>query len=584
MSRGVPGSQRWNAIGALRGSGNVDATIRNFLADLETRFLVAEFVRRTHHLRSALFLSQHETALGRFAFGDPILSHTIGNVCIAHGLSREALLDRQQYPERCDIRGDVVNVRFCALLLRLGDLLDLRTDRACPLLLASGCPLPHDSLAHWTQYQRITHRLTAPDVIELRASCEHQSEHRLLQDWCHWLVEELQGAAVLMSRSARHSNWIPPRVSMNGPDSTIEIRPSSTATYRPVRWIFEIDHDTILDRLATDLYGGPLGFLRELIQNSLDANRARMYADLDGDGHTIPLIPSRASEDVRARYPVQVSLKTGTAPSDLSGEQEPFWDISCEDCGIGMDENSVHSYLLQIGRSFYTSPAFLRTARFVPTSRFGVGFLSVFSVSNHITIDTLKMSAPVDQSLHLTLTGPRNYLLVDQGTRTGPGTNVTVRLKAPVTDEQLIQTVRSWCKRVEFPVNIHTASGVAQVLAEKASDFTFEGKDLSTSGRRIELLAFDINRPGVDGELYVLNVRTEGTSPPDDDWSQASWFTHTYRRSYPDIGPELPDSLICFHGIALEHFHAFSGPIFRIDLRRATDQVPLWRTSSRQRA
>lgn len=183
-----------------------DDFVRNFLADLETRFLLAEFIRRGHHLRARTVIEQHQPTLGRFAFDDLVLQRTIADVCVAHGLRTHELEDQERFPDRRDIRGNAVNVRLLAILLRLGDLLDMSVDRACPLLLNAACPLPADSLAHWTQYQRITHRLTAPDRIEITAECENQGEHRVL-DWCQWIVDEVRASRTLLARSKRHHEY-----------------------------------------------------------------------------------------------------------------------------------------------------------------------------------------------------------------------------------------------------------------------------------------------------------------------------------------------------------------------------------------
>jgi molecular chaperone HtpG len=72
------GAKRWSEIQALRaGSEPPDESIRNFLADLETRFLVAEFIRRAHHLRARTVIEQHQAVLGRFAFDDRVLQRSI---------------------------------------------------------------------------------------------------------------------------------------------------------------------------------------------------------------------------------------------------------------------------------------------------------------------------------------------------------------------------------------------------------------------------------------------------------------------------------------------------------------------------
>jgi len=153
------GAKRWAEIQLLRtGPEPRDDNIRHFLADVQTRFLIAELIRRVHHVRAGDVIREHQSALGRFAFDDLMLSRTIADVCIAHGLRHFELDDPERFPDRRDIRGEPTNVRFLAIILRLGDLLDMSHDRACPVLLNAACPLPGDSLAHWTQYQRLTHR------------------------------------------------------------------------------------------------------------------------------------------------------------------------------------------------------------------------------------------------------------------------------------------------------------------------------------------------------------------------------------------------------------------------------------------
>ena len=44
-------------------------------------------------------------------------------------------------------------------------------------------------------------------------------------------------------------------------------------------WKLELDHEQVLQRLIHDVYGDPVVFVRELIQNALDATRSEMYAD-----------------------------------------------------------------------------------------------------------------------------------------------------------------------------------------------------------------------------------------------------------------------------------------------------------------
>src|SRR5262249_21603852 len=153
--------------------------------------------------------------------------------------------------------------------------------------------------AHWTQYEAIKHRLTAADRIEIRAACRTHDEHRALHDWCSWLVKEVASLPARLARTA----WAFPQASMGERDS-IQIKPAPEATYIPEKWTFELDQDAVFQRLIADVYDQPNVFLRELIQNALDATRCRMYEDLRAAGETVPDFPTQAPEGVRERYPV----------------------------------------------------------------------------------------------------------------------------------------------------------------------------------------------------------------------------------------------------------------------------------------
>ena len=576
-----PAAKRWQAVQAVRESNEpADDTVRNFLADVQTRFLIAEFVRRTHHLRAAGVVTQHEAALGRFAFDDPILLRTISDVCVAHGLRPHELDDRDRYPDRRDVRGQPTNVRFMAILLRLGDLLDMSYNRACPLLLNAACPLPADSLAHWTQYRRITHRLTAPDRVEITAECQTQDEHRLLQDWCKWLVDEVREARTLMAHVQRHSAWEPPVATLGSPDATMVIQPAGGATYTPSSWTIEMDPDAVFQRLIHDVYDEPGAFIRELIQNALDANRCQMYADLVRDGVEPPEYPTRVEEDRRRRYPVHVALRTEDMPNQLSGETEERQILTVEDCGIGMDNEIIQRYFLQVGRSYYTTDEFRRSFRFVPTSRFGLGFLSVFAVSDHVTVETHKPSSPSqDGPIRLTLTGPRNYLLTDIGRRQSSGTRIEVLLREPIEPEALTKWVLYWCRRVEFPIFVEDLGTERTVEAERPEQFTYEMPDITEEGAKFVVRAFPVNLPGIEGEFYVFaGINSKGES-----WAARNWAEYVYPRSHPKaVRPELPNNSRCLYGIAMSEWSSNAPRPFsvRLDYRGDTNRFTLSRKSS----
>jgi molecular chaperone HtpG len=561
------GHNRWVQIKEFRdGEKPSDSALRNFLADLQTRFLLADYVRRQHHMRGARLISMHEHALGRFAFDDPILKQTIANICVGHGLTSHELEDNELFPDRCDVQGQKVNARFLAILLRIGDLLDMSFDRACPLLLNAASPLPAESLAHWTKYQRITHRLTAPDRIELRADCFTQEEHRFLQDWCQWLADEIQESRVIMSRVERHSDWSPPIVNLEGPDQTIAIRRAKGASYIPSKWTFEMDQKAIFDRLMSDIYADPMAFVLELVQSALDATRCQMYIDLEREGLELPEYPTQVKESRRRRYPIKISLGVTERLNELSGETEVRQVITIEDCGIGMDNDIIRRYFLQVGRSYYQTDGFRRSFHFVPSSQFGIGFLSVFAVSDNVIVETYKPSSPTnDGPIRLTLRGPRSYLLTERGQRQSCGTRIEVMLRKPMLKGDLTERLKYWCKRVEFPIVIDELGAKQIVLAEHSDQFTYELPDLTEKEAKFILRAFPISQKGVEGELYMFTREDKkGVS-----WDKKDWALYRYPNEHPGaFSPNLPDALICQNGITKRSFGLPDIPgLYRIDVR-----------------
>jgi molecular chaperone HtpG len=574
------GAKRWNEIQQFKARTDVaDQPTRIFLADVETRHLVSEFVRARHHIRAGRLIELHQEQLGRFAFGDQILQRAIADVCVGHGLRHHELEDSDRFPDLRDIRGEKANIRFTAILLRLGDLLDMSVERACPLLLNAASPLPPDSLAHWTQYRRLMHRSISPDRIEITAECDTQDEHRVLQDWCQWIVEEVKNAKLTMPKARRHGNWMIPDAAMSGADPTIKIRPSKEATYVPSDWTLKFDETAIFELLVGDLYENPLTFIRELIQNALDATRCKMYSDLIREGQERPDYPTQVNEEYRTHYPVKITLRVAEVLNRLSKEMENRHVLEIEDFGIGMDEEIIEKYFLQIGRSYYTSEDFRRKFPFIPTSRFGIGFLSVFAASEQVLVETNKPdSENYDGPIRLQLTGPRNYLLRERGDRDRPGTRIQVHLRELMKPNELTDLVSGWCKRVEFPLILNDLGTETTITAERPEMFTYEQPVVTNENAKFAVRAFPVNRPGIEGELYVFAAIDErGES-----WGTWGWAKYDYPQQHPLAAePKFPANLICLHGISINEKQGTGTTAVRLDYRNNKLNPTLSRSSTK---
>jgi molecular chaperone HtpG len=113
-------------------------------------------------------------------------------------------------------------------------------------------------------------------------------------------------------------------------------------------------------------FADPLDCLRELLQNAIDAVRFQKYLNV------------KATRDEREGA-VTVTWSAGDRL------------LSVSDNGTGMSLDTIQNHLLRVGSSFYDTPQFQSAnADFSPISRFGIGVLTCFMVSDNVEIVTCR--------------------------------------------------------------------------------------------------------------------------------------------------------------------------------------------------
>ena len=126
-----------------------------------------------------------------------------------------------------------------------------------------------------------------------------------------------------------------------------------------VRHTFHVDLRGMVDLLSRHLYSSPRVYVRELLQNAVDAISARRAA---GDGDAPALIRIE--------------------PADTTADGT----LRIHDTGIGLTEPQVHEFLATIGRSSKRDE--LGFARHDFLGQFGIGLLSCFLVADDIEVVT----------------------------------------------------------------------------------------------------------------------------------------------------------------------------------------------------
>ncbi|MGB2567678.1 HSP90 family protein [Micromonospora citrea] len=121
---------------------------------------------------------------------------------------------------------------------------------------------------------------------------------------------------------------------------------------------FQVDLRGVVDLLSHHLYGSPRVYVRELLQNAVDAITARRAAEPDA--------------------PARVLVE----PPELTGDGT----LRVHDTGIGLTEAQVHELLATIGRSSKRDELGFSRHEFL--GQFGIGLLSCFLVADEIRVVT----------------------------------------------------------------------------------------------------------------------------------------------------------------------------------------------------
>ncbi|MEC3997918.1 HSP90 family protein [Actinacidiphila sp. DG2A-62] len=136
----------------------------------------------------------------------------------------------------------------------------------------------------------------------------------------------------------------------------------------PATHSFQVDLRGLVDLLSHHLYSSPRVYLRELLQNAVDAITARQALD--------PAAPAR------------ITVRAGDGR------------LTVTDSGVGLTEADVHRFLATIGRSSKRDADGgldgdrLASARTDFIGQFGIGLLACFVVADEITVTTRSAADP----------------------------------------------------------------------------------------------------------------------------------------------------------------------------------------------
>ncbi|MCJ7791913.1 MAG: ATP-binding protein [Dehalococcoidia bacterium] len=401
-----------------------------------------EFVRRTHAQRSSDRVRSH------FETIDTGVAIRLAQLCQSHGDDCEKLRDQSLYPLRCSVLGEVVNIRALAVYLRLSDLFDLADNRTPYAIWKYVAPTDPRSVSEWDKHRairQVTFPLYPGNVrhVLVDGSTDDNELYAELEDLGGYCQKELKLGLDILSEMP-DSKYYMDIVSLDW-----EIHAEG---FKPVSARFEFDREKMLGFLSHELYeGDKLVFLRELLQNSIDA--IRMRHELLRKGEKAPDLKNVGYIEVFVEDAVDGSIR-----------------IVWTDNGIGMDEKTICSFLAVIGRSYYRSHDFQQLKLSMdPISEFGIGLLTCFTVSDTMQIVTKRDQNIFSHSKPLRVQIPsvdRHFRIeeIELTNTISPGTTIELKINSETvnslttgnTSPQFITAyLRKIAGFVQFPIIVH---------------------------------------------------------------------------------------------------------------------------------
>ena len=357
-------------------------------------FLLSDFFREKHGENvSDIIVSPYET----LSIASPriIIPHRIfrilGEICSIHNTSSFEEVKKLPFSE-VGLGIENAHPRFVACMLRVGDVLDIDNNRFSETLHRTISKIPFESELHKKKHFSISHLEINQKYVDIKATCKDQSTARVVKKWFNWIREEFQNQIMLWNKIVPEEINIERLPTINNLDIDL------IGFKIPQEPSFTISITKALELLqGTNFYREPFDAMREALQNSVDSMLLRFWEENKDE------IQSKPNEiiDILSKHSPNKKIKVSIF--DDSEECK----VKIKDFGLGISLKDLN-YLSNTGTSvknikrqskILEMPNVLR-----PSGIFGIGFQSLFLLTDCITIKT--KSFYTDEQYEITFHSP----------------------------------------------------------------------------------------------------------------------------------------------------------------------------------
>ena len=388
--------------------------------------LASEFYRRKHPERSKNIPMQSD--FGKYfnvvISGDgrlpPRIQDVIGKICFSHGIDFDEIMNILEPVD--SLFGYEFHPRFIAVMLCLGDLCDLDNGRFNKVSMEVFGELTKNNYVHYYKHESVNSFVLKKDLIAVNfdikskrikqelqrvplfSKLNPKEQQKELQDVCDRILLETQNWLGWIEELVKNIKLHWDKLSMEhietfSPSLKYKILVDGNETVSSKKNMrFSFSDEKAYELIESySLYNNRFVFIRELLQNSVDALKRRFWTDIksgrwdhflqnapkDKDGNIdYQNIQPFDFSDISVFDYYKVFMKIEHQPEEKTAR------FTIEDNGTGISKEDLQERILRTGmrgrdKTVEEMPDWLR-----PTSSFGIGLHSVFGVSDSIFIRT----------------------------------------------------------------------------------------------------------------------------------------------------------------------------------------------------
>lgn len=350
--------------------------------------LIADYYRRRHGEDSKSYIEDMESVfhidLGFNGLIQQRLILLLADIVCLHTKSSKKVLNLDYRTN--GFNADYVHPRFLAQMLRMGDLLDADNNRFNTVNETVFGEIPESSKNHWEKHMSARHMLITPDIIEYRADCNKLEVYRETRFFLSWLKEEIEFWTL---------NWkdiMPKNIQGGAPQlGTCELLLNGVPDIQGLSDLrFTISSEKAFEVIeGANIYDDKFVFLREVIQNALDACKIQLWRDILENRYKAWIVrnndnemqPFDIEDKVYENYNIKVILRSCN---------DTHFEIIIKDNGTGLSAEQFRQ-ICDVGTSYLGNksrkdevaamPLWLR-----PTAGFGIGLQSIFLIAEEFEI------------------------------------------------------------------------------------------------------------------------------------------------------------------------------------------------------